>query len=367
MRDFLKILTLVFLMAMLPVSCGDDDDDNDNNDDDAADDDDDNDDNNDDDTAPPATMGYYSESEGFDYARVKLQLPVFAENNLILFLAMEDGDQGDPELAGLLSEARALGVPVKAWIVLSTDDGYWPSEINVEPFTEAVLDFADWFEASDFGVEWFVVDMELDWHSTWQLFDWLENGDFLNALGLFVGNYDPDAFTAASIAYQELVDELSDRGFKTTVVTYPQVLDDMEDEDTVIQDVLNVPVSTVEWDEVSTMVYTTQFANLSGLEFGPWVVYDYALSTVEMFGKEKASIALGLNREMDDPAVLAAEVAAARAAGIENIQIFALEGAMEKADPLKWHAAFHAPAETPEPDGSTDTFRGIIRLLDRIF
>lgn len=356
-------LMIMILACCLCLSCGEDDDNGDSGSSD-DDDDDNDDDDNDDDTSPNGTVNaYYSESEGFDFALVKSRLPIFAQNDLALFLAMMPEHIGDPDLTALLNEAAQLGVEVRSWVVLPYDQGYWPNELNVDEFVEAVGDFADWFATEDFGIEWFIVDMEIDWNQSMAMREMLAEGDIFGAMKLFYNNYDPPAFDAASAKFQGLVDDLSNRGFLTMVVTFPQILDDLADEDTVIQDAMNIPVTTVEWDEVSTMVYSTYFSSLTGMEFGPYLVYDYALDTVARYG-DKASIALGLVREMTDPQTLYDEVAAAKSAGIKNIQIFSLEDSMGKDGPDQWHQCFFAEEKVPDSDGATETFRNLLRMID---
>jgi hypothetical protein len=339
-------------------SDNDGDSDDDSDDDDAADD-----------AQPEFVYAYYTEDEEFvfDYAYVTQRLSVFAENNIAIYLAMNPAHIGDPDLFTLLSEAGALGIEVRAWVVLDEEDGYWPNELNVDLFVAGVLAFADWFEQEGFDIGWFIVDMEIDWNLADSLFSHLENGQYIEAVMLLYNNVDPEMFAQSSAKFQQLVDDLGARGYKTMVVTFSQILDDLKDDDTVIQDALNTPVSTVQWDEVSTMAYSTVFDTLAGgMEFGPYMVYDYALSTIEHFG-DTASIALGLNRDMENLSTLTAEIAAAKAAGIKNIQVYAFEGAMNKPNPDDWHDAFLTEEAVPENDGATDILRNILQGIDRIF
>ena len=376
------LLWSVLLACLFVAGCGDDDDDNDaagdddddNDDNDDNNDNDDNDDNNDnndnddnDDFVPPSPVfGYYDEYHDGAWDWVIAQLPVYAQYGLTLFLGMQDTSLGDPELLALLREAQTQGVEVRAWILLPTEIGYWPGETNAEAFAELALDFADWFLAENLPIEWIVVDMELDINTTYAIRQMVANGDYLNAVLTMITHYQPERYEKATQIYRQLVDDLAALGFRTMVVTYPQVLDDLEDDDTFIQDVLDTPVSGIPWDEVSTMVYTTTFEELTGMTFGPYVVYDYAASTVEHFG-QAASIALGVSEFLDDPGVLSAQVAAAKAAGVERIQVYSYSGSAGHADPDLWHGGFAVAPVQPQPDAPTKILRGVLRLLDRLF
>lgn len=73
------------------------------------------------------------------------------------------------------------------------------------------------------------------------------------------------------------------------------------------------------------MAYTTEYSSLAGVELGPCLVYNYAVSTEESFG-EKASITPGLTGDMVDPRELALGIAAAKEAGINKIQVSSYSG-----------------------------------------
>ena len=181
-----------------------------------------------------------------------------------------------------------------------------------------------------------------------------------------MGNLQPEKFTEASAIYQQMVDDLEAVGFYSMVVTYPQVLDDLPDGDTSLQDMFDIPVSTVSWHEVSPMVYTTTFEEMSGGTFGPYVVYDYALRTVDAFG-DAASIALGVSGAMEDPGRLAAEIAAAKAGGIERIQVYSYRGSLDHTGPAAWHQAFQAPAEVPPEENTTSLMSQFFEVLDMTY
>jgi hypothetical protein len=350
----------------------DDDDDDDNNDDDDNDDnDDDNDDDNNnddnDDTSPLAPVyGYYQEGDPPSWTALIDALPVFAEYGLTLFLGMPDTAIGDAGLADFLRQADAAGVEVRAWVLLPYAIGYWPGEDNAAAFAEAALAYAEWFLAEDLPVEWIVVDMEMDINKIAAIEQLIDEGRYWEAAALLLQNLDPEHFAAAVQVYQQMVSDLTDRGLYTMVVTYPHILDDLSDEDTTLQDIMDVPVTPVNWDEVSTMVYSSTYEQYLGVDFGAYFVYDYALSTVAEYG-DRASIALGVSGEMTDPAVLAAEVAAAKAAGIYYIQVYSYAGSAGQPDPDAWHAAFAAEPVVPPNDIYTRLLREALTFADWLF
>jgi len=362
----IAIAALALAGSMAACGCQDGDDDTDDDADDDTDDDADDDADGDDDFVPPSpAYGYYDEYRWSDWEQVVEQLSLFAEYDLTLFLGMPDAYIGDPDLLDLLREAEAQGVEVRAWVLLPYESGYWPNEANAAEFAQAALAYAEWFRDEDLSIEWIVVDMEMDINAIGEIEQMVADGRYLDAVIALMSHYTPPRFQQASEIYQGLVDDLSELGFHTMVVTYPQVLDDMEDGDAALQDIMDTPVSTVAWDEVSTMVYTTLFEEFTSLPFGPYVVYDYALSTVELFG-DGASIALGVSGAMADPQRLAAEVAAAKAAGVYRIQIYSYTGSNGHENPDEWHSVFQAEAETPPPEEGALILRDLLRFVDRL-
>jgi len=358
MAEGLRWMIIVLLAAALACACsacaGDDDDNGDDDDDQNP-------------YVPPTqACSYYEEYRSEDWLSMEEHLPLFAERGLILVLAMPVSSIGDPDLRHLLLAAAELGVEVRCWVLLPVEDGYWAGESNAEVFARAARAFADWFLAERIPIHWICVDMEMNIHTHAALVQAIGEGRLLDAAFLLLENLDPERFEQAARVYQELVDELNALGFYVMVGTYPQILDDLADGDTFLQDLLDVPVSPVAWDEVSTMVYRSHYEDYTGLSFGPYLVYDYARSTALHFGSA-ASIGLGVVRNMNDPYRLAAEVGAARAAGVELIQVYSFIEVASRPDAELWHAAFDAPPAIPAPEPMVDLMRGALRLADALF
>ncbi len=320
--------------------------------------------------APSPVYGYYLEGGVEELDWLEPQLPVFAEHGLTLFLGIGDDEIGDSRLLEFLRTAQREGVEVRAWLLLPFEYGYWPNEYNAEMFAGAALNAARWFTEEGLPIDWIVVDMELGYQKLMEVMALAESGDYGALAGALLGNLDPVHFVRASAVFQQLVDDLHGRGFHVMVVTYPQVLDDLSDWDCSLQDLLDIPVSTVAWDEVSTMVYTTMFSEvgeaLFGTPFGPDLVYSYARSTVQAFGMWQASIALGIAADMTGPEQLEEEVAAAKAAGIQRIQVYSYRGVHAASNEDAWHEAFLVPEAVPEPEPAVGAMRSLLQLADRI-
>ena len=145
-----------------------------------------------------------------------------------------------------------------------------------------------------------------------------------------------------------------------------------------MQDALDIPVHGVPFDEVAVMVYQTTYAEATGSWVGPSLVTSYAADAVDQFGTG-AVMALGIigtvgifghEHGYADPGWLAVDIAAARAEGIERIEVYSLDGMVESGDVEAWLTA--EPTDEPVPDSPTLTMltrtmsQNIDEVLDSI-
>lgn len=303
-------------------------------------------------TAPPAPAGVYSEFLAYD--RLEGELPALAVHGTTLAVAVPSDRIGDASLASLLRAAEGEGVAVRLWLVLPIDQGYWPNEANLDVFAAEVTRLLDWIEAEDLVAEGIVYDLEPAYAYSEQL-----RAAFADSIGtvatLMQTHQDAAAFEASRARLASHVREVQARGYLAQAVTYPQVIDDLEDGDDDLQDALDIPVRDVGFDEVSFMVYQTVIAEgVGGAWIGPGLVRSFANDAVAHFG-DRATIALGIVGSAtiveldgplyDAPSTLADDVAAARSAGIARVEVYSLDGMVELGDPREWLDATQSGAE----------------------
>lgn len=294
--------------------------------------------------APPA--GVYSEFLAYD-ALID-ELPALGDTTLSL--AVPNERIGDAALATLLRAAEDEGVAVRLWLVLSIDEGYWPNESNLALFAREVIRLLDWVESEGLRAEGVIYDLEPAFAYSEEL-----RAAFAESLDrvteLLRAHRDPAAFEASRALLSSHVAEVQARGYVAQAVTYPQVIDDLADGDDDLQDGLDVPVRDVGFDEVSFMVYQTVIAEAVGGWVGPGLVRSFAQDAVLHFG-DRATIALGIVGSAsiveidgplyDGPDTLADDVAAAREAGIERVEVYSLDGMVELGGPHDWLDATRA-------------------------
>ena len=352
----------------------DDDDDNDdnddNNDDDDDDDDDDNDDDNDDDDDDDDdTIDFEYSIKTWNHGAVLPYLPNFASRGLRLYLGATPSSIGSQNLTDILTQAESLGVPITLCTYPSA--GGFANEENIDIFTDDVNDFLDWLDTLTHAVDTIAINMELGHPIDTEMQDAWANRDIQLLIDLFRNTLDRTMFPVSVSKYQSLVQEIKNRGFEVQITTFPFLIDDMNDGDTDIQDICNSPLDGIDWDRIAPCAYSTEYSHMAGtFSDWPYFVYSYAKTAKELYG-DAAVVHIGLVRYEGTPAYftpddLAADVAAAKAAGVKRIEVFKFSGmlAYPNYDFDDWADAFLAEPEIPPRDTAVDLTRMLLPVAD---
>jgi len=315
-------------------------------------------------------VGFYYES--YDYVALKDYLEQIAPYGFSVDLAITYDKIGNAELADALHKADELGVEVRAWLLVEYELGYWPGEENAERFSEVVNQFVDWVESEKLPVKWIIVDMEMSLQKTNALTEMINSGDLLSALSLLLSNITPGQFAQSMEVFRELVNSLKLRGYHVGVVTYPLELDDLDDGDFDLEDIFQIPVGDVNYSEFAFMVYTSFYEDILTdtlrLPVTPYLIYEYARKAHKYY-PTGACIALGITSDAGySPERMAEEVAAIRAAGVERIMIYSLDGIYSREDftPENWFDALSAEPKIPPYSPEFGLQETLLKLVDLI-
>jgi len=315
---------------------GDDDDDDDNDDDDDDDNNNDNNDNNDDDNNDDNdTISFEYGIKTYSYTSVLPYLPNFAARGLHLYLGAGIGSIGTPELLAVLTQAEELGIDITLCPYPSS--GSFANEETIDIYEADVHTLLDWTETVTGAVTTISVNMELGppWDKQFQ--EAWANRDFALLFELAALTLDRERYLTSVERYQTLVHDLQSRGYLVQITTFPFLLDDIPDEDTDIQDLCNSPMTDIDWDLIAPCAYSTEYAHYVGtFAASPYFVYTYAKTARELYGNA-AVVDVGLVRTSgtngyETPDQLAADIAAAKAAGVRRIEIFSFNGMLEYPD-----------------------------------
>ena len=270
--------------------------------------------------------------------------------------AVRPGDDLEA-LAGLVQSFRGRGLEVGIWPLLDQQDGYWPSVRNAGLFAEHVGRLVERLEARGAAPDWVAFDLEPPFRP----------GDgvgstILRALGRAVtGGVGDGAFDQALETYRRLLGELASRDIATLGIATPPPVFDLEGDRTLWQRLLETPWSNLPWDRAGFMAYGSMLAGYSAgllsVADARAVYYDFCRRMHSYFGR-RSHVSVGVTGTGvygDEPVYtsadeLALDVSAARAAGIDDIAVFCLEGLLQKEYPRAWvDALADAPPRVPPP------------------
>jgi hypothetical protein len=287
-------------------------------------------------------------SERVPLEDVRDHIATLARHNAELYLAVRPEDLGG-ELRELIRDANSSGVAVRPWLQLP-DTGLWLNERNAVAFRDFASAYADWAEQNGVPTEWVVFDLEPSFDFADQVLALVGEGQLGAALDLAVAQFNPPDYAEARAEIAAMVADLHDRGIRCMAVTLPWVIDDLRDDDTDLQDISNIPVTGIDWDRVSIMVYRTTVTGQLDRAISPGYVASYARDIVALFG-DRGAVAIGTIGSagfLTDsgyviPVELSLDVQAAASAGIHDISIFSLDGMVEVGDPDAWLEAAWQP------------------------
>ena len=325
---------------------------------------------------PRAPYGFVS-AEFMPLAEVAAALPLLASRRLGVVLAWPSTAIDDPAYYALVRQAQAAGVPVRPWLLLPVESGYWANSTNALEYDREARRLLDGWIANGLRPETFVVDMEIPIARAQEYARVLTSLDVDATVRFLRAGINRTQYAEATRVYRALVEYAHRRGFRVELSTISQVLDDYGDGDDDLRQAFNIPVSGIDWDTISIQAYRTLNQFVIGSVAGPttaYYVYDYALRARAVFGW-KAALGLGLTdagevtpgspiytngRELRD------DVEAARAAGMSRDQlgVYNLRGILRRAPVEQWFQSPGLISLPPLPDLPTILTRSSTALLD---
>ncbi|HPO17184.1 MAG TPA: hypothetical protein PLI09_27360 [Candidatus Hydrogenedentes bacterium] len=257
-------------------------------------------------------------------------LPKYAEYGFILYLYVDRGHIGKPLFKEVLLQAEKLNLRVKLCPGLSPAlGGPFPNEENIGEFEKLVHEILDYTESINKVVTTVVLNIETGPPKDKLLQDAVAAWDIKRLAQMAAENINRVQYSESTKKIEALIQKVRNRGYEVQITTFPLLLDDLADGDSDLQDLFNIPMENISWDTRAFCAYSTEYGTLGGFPISPYFVYTYSLSALKHYG-ENTWIALGLirynNRGYSSPDQLAADIAAAKAAGIKKIDLFFFPG-----------------------------------------
>jgi hypothetical protein len=282
------------------------------------------------------------------------------------------------DFARMFAEYEQAGVATSVWALLPDNAGYWANEGNAKEYTEYVYSIYDWADRNKFGIPWLAVDLETP-HSQAIALKEARGLDLLRcARDFYKANRNPGRFYDAGTVYAKLAGAMRARGVKTVTAASNFVADDFKMSTIGFQDLLETPISTVGWDVISFMIYTSMFAGYFGSIFSRAGACRYLYSTMSDMKEalwSRAAVSIGctyIGKLGDEPYYktpkeLLPDMQAAKAALVDDIAIYNLEGILRSPKPEEWfETLLSCEARVPAPDFRADTFKHITNIASRL-
>jgi len=298
------------------------------------------------------SLRVWAEFLPYEEASAPSTIQLLRRFDVTLCLSVPDGSVGDP-LARVLRAYADAGLGVALWLLLPKSIGYWPSERNAEAFSAHLDAVFAWADRQGVRVPWIAVDLEMPLPQGLAYRNSRGFGRLFTLGRLALSNLNARRFARSVEQYRAILGKIHAHGAKALGAAHDYVAEDFHLGRPIVQDFLETPVVDVAWDVVSTMIYNSMIAGefRVALDDARWMQYEIGCELKRAFG-ERAGLSLGLTGigvlgdepHYTDPAQLALDVAAARAAGIDDITIFNLEGILKSPDPAAW---FQVAVDTP--------------------
>ncbi len=263
----------------------------------------------------------------------------------------------DPQRAQAIRLLTAHQIPVTAWLVLETGEGYWLTADKAHCAKRRYAEVHAWARAEQLTFAGVGLDIEVPHSAAAPLFD-----QPLRALGRLLRHSRPEhRVRQARAEYEELIQQIRQDGYRTETYHLPFIHDEREAGSSLLQRALGIV--DVRADREVLMLYRSVLAP----PFGELLV--------DAYGGRAAAIAVGITgggvavlqpafeaRLLDLPALLADLRRARRYT--EHLYVFSLEGCVESGllEPLS-RADLTAPHDPPRLQRLGQVARAGLRSL----
>ncbi|MDD5747974.1 MAG: hypothetical protein PHP64_02820 [Actinomycetota bacterium] len=276
-------------------------------------------------------------------------IPYLVEFRAGVAIAMREEELHE-ESARALREIKESGIEVTFWPLLSVEDGYFPSERSFREYESFLERLIAW--ASENGVLPDIVafDLELPFSQMTRVVEARGLKIVPTVIEVLKENLNKPRFLEARKAFDALNLWVKSQSMKTLAAIFPFVLIDFEKGYGIVEDLMETPVTGIDWDFVSPMFYVSMISGMSGglvsTKDANWLTHIACMELRDLIG-ERAAISLGvtgtgiLGNEscFSHPDELVIGLGGALAAGIRDISIYNLEGILESREPREWFEA----------------------------
>ncbi len=250
-------------------------------------------------TNPNFKVSFYCEFYDNDTFTAQ-HLEVLGNYSSRIFLAINETQIYNNSLVhNLTNWFNAENVSVYAWLLLDQAKGYWAADANVLEFEALVANFTSWAKSNNLEYEGIMIDSEPTFQRMETLQEQLSAFNIFGVLADLRSTAKSPEHALAIEKYEEIATQIQSNGYEAMVVGFPLPVDDLADGDGTLQRLMGVSTMPPHnWNYSSFMVYRSTYKDLSTIDFGSYMVYSYARTIWEYFGK---STSVSLSRSGSEP------------------------------------------------------------------
>lgn len=200
-------------------------------------------------------IAFFSELPGNEFSRLfsdTMLIRQLSEMNAGVRIGLIDLT---PERAATIMQLNRAGIPVTAWLLLDSDEGYWFSAFNAEKASARYDDFMKW--TKEYGLEWkgVGIDLELDMND---IKLGLEHPLKL-VFRMYGRLFDRKTIPAARESYSRLIARIKRDGFSVESYIIPFILEERFKKAEGLQRLTGIV--DIETDTEIPMLYTSAMKN----------------------------------------------------------------------------------------------------------
>lgn len=266
------------------------------------------------------------------------------------------------ERVEIVRKLNQLGIPVKAWLLLPKDEGYWFNMENHDQALQRYADFKTWTDENSLDWTGIGLDIEPDFNQMTDAYF----GRLVAVKNALKRYFSKDTLKKANLAYRQLAVWIKDDGYFLEAYHFPFIVDDRKAHSTVAQrlgGLVDVPA-----DREVLMLYSSLFQPMGNRLLWSYAEEAQAIGVGSTGGgviMEGATVPRPLNWDE-----FSTDLRLAWQSG-KPVYVFSLEGCVEQ-EFLPRLVTFDPSGEVQYPKtallkGARKGLSGLLWLLERPF
>lgn len=267
-------------------------------------------------------------------------LRCFKNNNVVLNYKLEYGSAGE-DFFDMLRTYNDWEIPVSIWATLSDKMGCWINERNAAYFDRYVRRLTGMLEKRSLDVEGFCIDMEpphTDVQRMWNPKTML--GPIITGAKMLTQNLNKKRFAEAQKILGGTAEFLRQKGLESYATCARHCYYDLRFNMEFMQNALEIPVFSIDWDKYNVMYYATMIRN--EMKRFRRVNVDYLIFHQVKHLKEKLKDKLAVSVGVTNVGKLGNEpyyesmeefskdIGILKECGVEDFSLFSLDGILEE-------------------------------------